>query len=137
MEKEFDILSAKLNIIKGSMVEIENFARKQSELFAVLSRKFPNIEQFTNALKEAHELQERAKYLETETNICARSAGVLSAKLSSEKNILKEKEEAVRILKEKEEIMHILAETLSKIESMDETALNDLKKLISSSNSES
>ncbi|MDR2080785.1 MAG: hypothetical protein LBP54_02715 [Campylobacteraceae bacterium] len=121
MEKEFDILSAKLNIIKDSMAEIENFARKQSELFEVLSRKFPNIEQFTNALKEAHELQERMNHLEAEAAICARTVGILSAKLNSEKNTLKEKQETV----------HMLIETLSKIDGMDETTLNNLKKLMS------
>jgi chromosome segregation ATPase len=122
MEKEFDILSAKLDAIKGSMVEIENFARKQSELFEVLSRKFPNIEQFTNALKEAHELQEHTKRLEAEANICVRTVSILSARLNSEKNALKEKQK----------IIHILIETLSKVDGMDETTLNNLKKLISS-----
>ncbi|MDR2100651.1 MAG: hypothetical protein LBP40_07500 [Campylobacteraceae bacterium] len=122
MDKEFDILSAKLDMIKGLMVEIENFAHKQSELFEVLSRKFPNIAQFTNALKEAHELQECTKQLKSQADICTQSVNILSARFDSEKNMLKEKQESVRII----------IETLSKAESMNETALDNLKKLMSS-----
>ncbi|MDR1614583.1 MAG: hypothetical protein LBS26_03335 [Campylobacteraceae bacterium] len=122
MEKEFGTLSAKLNIIKSSIVEIENFTHKQSELFEVLSRRFPNIEQFTNAFKEAHELRESTKRLEAETNLCAQFVTALSTKINAEKNLLKEKKETERLL----------IEIISKIDNMDEKTVNNLKKLISS-----
>ncbi|MDR3345697.1 MAG: hypothetical protein LBS73_00845 [Campylobacteraceae bacterium] len=53
---KFDIVNEKLNTIKELNKEIEAFMHKQSELFAVLNEKFPKIEQFSNALKDANEL---------------------------------------------------------------------------------
>ncbi|MDR1975866.1 MAG: hypothetical protein LBQ18_02610 [Campylobacteraceae bacterium] len=121
MENEFDTLSAKLDSIKSSIAEIENFTHKQSELFEVLSRRFPNIEQFTNALKEAHELQDSAKRLGADSENAAQIIHDLPIKLNVQK----------AALKEKSDIRQALIEILGKIESMDENMVGNLKKLIS------
>jgi uncharacterized protein YoxC len=55
-QTKFDIIDEKLKTIKELTKEIEAFTHKQSELFEVLNQKFPKIEQFSNALKDANEL---------------------------------------------------------------------------------
>ncbi|MDR0666597.1 MAG: hypothetical protein LBF71_04210 [Campylobacteraceae bacterium] len=128
MEKEFDILNKKLKGIKNSIAEIENFTHKQSELFEVLSKKFPNIEQFTNALKEAQELQNCAKYLQNEADASVQTLDVLSSKLNAQKTALNSQK---IILKEKINTRRIVIDILNKIDDMDEHSINNLKKLLS------
>ncbi|MDR1007809.1 MAG: hypothetical protein LBL65_04495 [Campylobacteraceae bacterium] len=128
MEKEFDILNEKLKGIKNSVIEIENFTHKQSELFEVLSEKFPNIEQFTNALQEARELQECTKYLQNEADASVQTLDTLLLKLSSQKTALNAQK---IILKEKISTRRIVIDILSKIDDMDEAGINNLKKLLS------
>jgi predicted nucleic acid-binding Zn-ribbon protein len=47
----------KLTAMRELSHEVEIFTHKQTELFDALNQKFPKIEQFSNALKDAHELQ--------------------------------------------------------------------------------
>jgi hypothetical protein len=128
MEKEFDILSEKLKGIKNSVAEIENFTHKQLELFVVLSKKFPSIEQFTNALKEARELQDCTKYLKNETDISIQTLSVLLSNLNTQKTALNAQK---IMLKEKIHTRRMVIDILNKIDDMDEDSVNNLKKLLS------
>ncbi|MDR0579866.1 MAG: hypothetical protein LBG21_04620 [Campylobacteraceae bacterium] len=69
-QNKFDIVHEKLNSIKGITISVENFTHKQTELFEALNSKFPNIEQFSNALKDANELLVFAKNIQSDVDIC-------------------------------------------------------------------
>jgi hypothetical protein len=69
-QEKFNSLNEKLEFIKESTREIENFTHKQTELFAVLHKKFPTIEQFSNALKDAEELFGLIEDLQKDADIC-------------------------------------------------------------------
>ncbi|MDR0762775.1 MAG: hypothetical protein LBF13_07000 [Campylobacteraceae bacterium] len=127
MEKEFDVLNRKLKGIKNSIAEIENFTHKQLELFEVLSKKFPNIEQFTNALKEAQELQNYTKYLQNEADISVQTLDILFSKLNAQKIALDSQK---IILKEKISARRIVVDILNKIDDMDKDNIDSLKKLL-------
>ncbi|MDR2635381.1 MAG: hypothetical protein LBC08_00975 [Campylobacteraceae bacterium] len=129
MENEFDILNEKLKGIKNSVVEIENFTHKQFELFEVLSKKFPSIAQFTNALKEAEELQECTQYLQEEAEESIKTLDILISKLNTQKTALNAQKV---ILKEKISTRKIVIDILNKIDDMDEVGIDNLKKILSS-----
>ncbi|MDR1460689.1 MAG: hypothetical protein LBI78_03515 [Campylobacteraceae bacterium] len=69
-QNRFDIIREKLSSIKEVTVGIENFTHKQTELFEALNDKFPNIEQFSNALRDANELLMFAESIQADADTC-------------------------------------------------------------------
>ncbi|MDR1284907.1 MAG: hypothetical protein LBJ88_01755 [Campylobacteraceae bacterium] len=69
-QSKFDVIREKLGSIKEITVGVENFTHKQTELFEALNDKFPNIEQFSNALRDANELLMFVESIQTDTNTC-------------------------------------------------------------------
>ncbi|MDR2341900.1 MAG: hypothetical protein LBD84_02515 [Campylobacteraceae bacterium] len=69
-QNRFDIVREKLNSIKEITIGVENFTHKQTELFEALNSKFPNIEQFSNALRDANELLMFAESIQFDIDAC-------------------------------------------------------------------
>ncbi|MDR3178030.1 MAG: hypothetical protein LBT96_03500 [Campylobacteraceae bacterium] len=69
-QNRFDIIRERLNSIKEVTAGVENFTHKQTELFEALNNKFPSIEQFSNALRDANELLMFAEGIQSDIDIC-------------------------------------------------------------------
>jgi adenosine/AMP kinase len=69
-QNSFNLIIERLNSIKEITVGVENFTYKQTELFEALNGKFPNIEQFSNALRDANELLMFVENIQSDANIC-------------------------------------------------------------------
>jgi adenosine/AMP kinase len=69
-QNRFDAMHEKLNSIKEIVVGVENFTHKQTELFEVLNAKFPHIEQFSIALRDANELLMFVENIQIYANDC-------------------------------------------------------------------
>ncbi|MDR0407691.1 MAG: hypothetical protein LBH45_02060 [Campylobacteraceae bacterium] len=69
-QNRFDIIREKLSSIKEIIVGVENFTHQQTELFEALNDKFPNIEQFSNALRDANELLMFVENIQSDANAC-------------------------------------------------------------------
>jgi cell fate (sporulation/competence/biofilm development) regulator YmcA (YheA/YmcA/DUF963 family) len=85
MEQDiFGSIHEKLNSIKEIIVGIENFTHKQTELFEALNNKFPHIEQFSNALRDANELLMFTESIQADTNSCIEHLEELQSSYMSE-----------------------------------------------------
>jgi methyl-accepting chemotaxis protein len=116
-------INEKLNAIDDIIKEIEAFTHKHTELFEALNQKFPNIEQFSNALKDANELYMFVEGLKEYAKTCSNEIKSIELLLAS-----KNEEEA-----KTKEIKQTITEALLKINVLnDEASLKqELSLLIS------
>ncbi|MFV0480876.1 MAG: hypothetical protein ACK5LP_02720 [Campylobacteraceae bacterium] len=77
-------LKDRLTNLAGVSTKIETFANKQAELFKILNEKFPNIQQFSNALKDANALLQTTKDIGYLTSESVKDLDVLSDDIKKE-----------------------------------------------------